>query len=388
MDLFADKWLDNSRNLLNQADEQMRIFARCIEKMTLKPLPKMWYFPDAMNSLITLTNDGESNNEKEFDPQFTDVDAKGAKMTIYILATEKSSKAFVDKWAAKGHEMVGHPDDTKEAPNPHWNKMDSVIRTKKADILNRYGITQRTNVNHWFVWCGRDANGNQDFAAEAKLEAKNGILLDANYAHYDNGSNQGHFLGVMGYDQGNYTGSGMVMKYCDNNGKIINVYQHFNNVYDQQYSENKDTTGFFQCFKGLLDRSLNNEVYSFLSIKSHNWAYPFSKKPLMQMLDYANEKGIPVWTAEKLLDFMQMKDEAKFDAISWSGNQLSFNLNSSLKHASRITFMVPASFKNLKIKEIKSDGKTQDFTVRSVKGSEYAFVSVEGGKNYHYIIRY
>ncbi len=390
MDLFTDGWVDTTKNKINQADEQMRILSYCIENMTadVKPLPRLWYFPDDLKCLVTLTNDGEYNNEKEFDPQFADVDAKGAKMTIYILAVNKASKAFVDKWAARGHEMVGHPDDTKEAANPHWNTMDSVLHAKISEIKSKYGITQHTNVNHWFVWCGRDADGNPDFAAEAKLEAKNGIGLDVNYAHYDNGSNQGHFLGKMGTDQGNYTGSGMVMKYCDNNGKIINVYQHFNNVYDQQYSENKDTTGFFNCFKGLMDRSLNNEVYSFISIKSHNWAYPFSKKPLMQMLDYSNQNGIPVWTALKLYEFMKMKDEAAFENITFSNNILSFELTSSLKHSSKLTFMVPAEFNNKSITGIKNNGEIQTYELRKLKGKNYAFISVEPGRNYNITVSY
>ncbi len=201
MDLFTDGWVNTSKNTINQADEQMRLLSHCIEKMNsyTKPLPRLWYFPDNLKCLATLTNDGEGQGETDFEPQFADVDSKGAKMTIYLLAINKTSKAFVDKWAGRGHEMVGHPDDTKEAPNPHWNRMDSVIAGKKNEVLTKYGITQHTNVNHWFVWCGRHADGTPDFTAEAKLEAKNGIEMDVNYAHYDGGSNQGRFLGPLGY---------------------------------------------------------------------------------------------------------------------------------------------------------------------------------------------
>ena len=108
----------------------------------------------------------------------------------------------------------------------------------------------------------------------------------------------------------------------------------------------------------------------------------------MQMLDYSNAKGIPVWTAEKLLDFMLMKDEAKFDQVTWSDNKLSFNLSSSLKHTSKLTFMVPGSFNNKKIKEIQANGKKANFDIRSVKGSDYAFISIEGGKNYNCVVSY
>lgn len=390
MDLFTDGWVNTSKNTINQADEQMRLLSHCIEKMNsyTKPLPRLWYFPDNLKCLITLTNDGEGQGETDFEPQFADIDAKGAKMTVYILAMNKTSKAWAEKWTAKGHEVVGHPDDTKEAPNPQWIRMDSALGAKKNEIRTKYGITMRTNTNHWFVWCGRDANGNPDFAAQAKLEARNGIELDANYAHYDGGSNQGRFLGPLGYNQGTYEGSGMVMKFCGNDGKIISVYQHFNNVYDQQYEEIKDSVGFYNCFKGILDRSLNDEVYSYISIKSHNWAYYYTKAPLMKMLDRANQNSIPVWTAQKLLEFIKMKDEAAFNNITWSDSNLSFELSSNLKHTNKLTFMVPAAYRTKKIKGITTNGKVQSFTQRVVKGHNYAFVSVEPGNNYNIVVNY
>ncbi len=175
-----------------------------------------------------------------------DVDSMGAKMSIYIIGVDNVSKAWVDKWTAKGFEIAGHPDDTKEAANPDWHNMDSVIKAKKSEIEGKYGLQIRTNVNHWFVWCGRDAGGKPDFAAQARLEELNGIELDINYAHYDIKSNQGdYYLGPPGTNQGNFTGSGLPMKFADAKGRIINVYQQLNAVYDQQYNESNDPDGFY-----------------------------------------------------------------------------------------------------------------------------------------------
>ena len=325
MDLFTDGWVDTSNSTINQTDEQMALLSHCIENMMAdkKPLPRFWYFPDTLKCLVTLTNDGEYKSESDFEPQFRDVDSMGAKMSLYIIGVDKVSRAWVDKWTARGFEIAGHPDDTKEAGNPTWNRMDSAISTRKKEIASDYGLPMRTNVNHWFVWCGKDADGKQEFAAEAKLEEKNGIEMDINYAHYDIKSNQGdHYLGPLGTNQGNFNGSGLVMKFADSKGKIINVYQHLNAVYDQEYNESHDPEGFFNCFKGLMDRSLHNEVYSFISVKSHNDEYYFSKSPLMKMLAYANQQNIPVWTEIKLLDFIKMKDEASFSNIRWVNNKL------------------------------------------------------------------
>lgn len=391
MDLFTDGWLDTSCNTINQADEQMALLSHCIEKMNAdkRPLPKFWYFPDTLKCLITLTNDGEYKGEADFETQFCDIDSMGARMSLYILEVDKVSKAWVDKWTARGHEMAGHPDDTREAGNPGWHHMDNAIKIKRGELADKYGLPMRTNVNHWFVWCGRDAGGAQDFGATARLEEINGIELDINYAHYDIKSNQGeHFLGPPGINQGNFIGSGHVMKFADASGRTINVYQHFNAVYDQQYNESHDPEGFYHCFKGLLDRSLYNEVFSIISIKSHNDEYYFSKAPLMRMLAYANSHGIPVWAEAKLLDFVKMKDQASFAGINWSRNQLTFCLNSPLKHQNGLTFMVPSSFQENEIKGITWNGKDLPYLIRHVKGSEYALATVQPGENYSIFVNY
>jgi len=391
MDLFTDGWVDTSANTINQADQQMSLLSHCIQELNkyTKPIPRFWYFPDTLKCLAVLDNDGEDNNESDFEPQFRDVDAMGAKMTLYIKDVEKVSKSWVDKWIAKGFEISGHPDDTNEAGNPVWAHMDSAIMSKKNEIASQFGLPMRTVVNHWFVWCGRGKNGQQDFGAQARLEEKNGIEMDANYAIYDINSNQPeHYLGTPGTNQGNFIGSGLVMKYADVSGKTVQVYQRFNAVYDQQYNEGSTPEKFFECFKGLVDRSLNDDIYSVVSIKAHNNEYDFSKKPLMKMLAYANRKGVPVWTAIKLLDFLKMKDEASFDNVSWTNNLLTFTLNSALTHSHKLTFMVPASYNGKKIISITINDQKQTYTIKRIKGLDYALASVAGGMNYNISVRY
>jgi len=126
IDLFTDGWVDTSKNTINQADQQMALLSSCIQDLTrdTRPLPRFWYFPDTLKCVAILDNDGEDNNENDYEPQFRDIDSLGAKMTIYIKDVDKVSKAWVDKWTAKGFEIAGHPDDTKEAGNPVWRNMD------------------------------------------------------------------------------------------------------------------------------------------------------------------------------------------------------------------------------------------------------------------------
>jgi hypothetical protein len=154
MDLFTDGWVDTSNNVFNQADEQMTLLSHCIERMSgnTKPLPRLWYFPDTLECLVTLTNDGEFKGEKDFESQFRDVDSMGAKMSLYILEADKVTKQWTEKWIARDFEISGHPDDTREAAGPVWSKMEKVLSAKMKEISDLYGVPMSTVVNHWFVW--------------------------------------------------------------------------------------------------------------------------------------------------------------------------------------------------------------------------------------------
>ncbi|HBC79049.1 MAG TPA: hypothetical protein DEO60_07200 [Bacteroidales bacterium] len=390
MDLFTDGWVDTSNNVINQADEQMILLTHCIEQMNgdMKPLPRLWYYPDSLKCLVTLTNDGEFNNENDFERQFRDIDSMGAIMSLYIMETARVSKLWAEKWTARGFEISGHPDDTREAKAPVWSNMDRTVSAKISEINDIYGLRMSTVVNHWFVWCGNNESGDKEFSAQAEIEAKKGLSMDVNYAHYDNNSGQGHFLGPQGSRQGNFTGSGLPMRFAGSSGKIIDIYQHLNNVYDQQYNENHDSEGFYNCFKGLMDRSLNNEVYSLISIKSHNDEYYFSRGPLIKMLAYAANNGIPVWTVSELSEFTRMRDEASFSSISFSGNKISFDLHSSLKHNSSLTVMIPFNYRHNLLKSIRCNGNEVAYTKRSVRGYDYAFLTVEPGTDYSFKIAF
>ena len=390
-DFFTDGWVDTTNNGINQADEHMRLLSHGIENMMhySMPIPRLWYFPDTLKSLITLNNDGEDSPEIDFKKQFKDVYAKGASMTLYVKETDLISKDQVQDWIRKGFEISGHPDDTRQAHNPDWHTMDSVFRSMNQRLNTRYGIeAMHTVVNHWFVWCGRDQYGKPDYSAQARLESNNGIGLDGNYAHYDNNSNQGHFLGPLGRDQGNFTGSGLIMKFADLSGNIIPVYQQLNNVYDQQYMEHRDQEGFYQCFKGLLDRSLDQEVYSFISIKAHNNEYFFSEKPLMAMLDYANSKRVPVWNQLRLLRFLQAKDAVRFEDIQWNNHRLTFKIKSPLACDATLTCLIPYTFSDTKISHIRNFETEQNYSIRRIKGFEYALVIFKAGRDHDFSIEY
>ena len=366
-DMFVG-WVNSSKNHLNQADEQMRLISHIIEKFDSyqKPLPRFWYFPDLNKSLITLTDDGEDSTEADFNAHLADIESKGARITVY-LKSPYIPAATVANWVSRGHEISGDVDDTNEATNPTFNGMDSKVNTAVTGMKSTYNIDMRSVRNHWIVWYG--------WADQPQIELNHGIEFDCNVYHFDNGSTQGHFLGPVG----NFTGSGFPMKFDDWNGNVINIYQSLTQLPDEQWGQGN----LYNSFKTLLDRSLDQEGYTYLNVNFHTdrWA-PWSRTEGLQIMDYANSRGVPMWTAKRTLDFLKMKDAASFKSLAWSANKLTFQLNAPVS-GSGLTFMVPKVYNGLNLISIKKDGTTQSFTSRTIKGTDYALVATASGGTYN-----
>lgn len=383
MDLFTGGWVDTDCNTINQADEQMHLLSQIIESTAFPdlPLPRIGYFPDTLKCLVTLTNDGEFRNENDFEAQFRDIDSAGATMSLYVMETGGVSREWARRWTGRGFEIAGHPDNTKEAGAPVWAHADSVLACKIKDISALYGLDMKTVVNHWFVWCGTDATGKQEFSAQAQIEANRGILLDANYAHYDNNSSSGHFLGIMGAGQGNFTGSGLPMRFISSTGQVAGIWQHLNNVYDQQYNENHDPDGFFMAFRGLMDRSIDNDIWSYISIKSHNDEYYFTRTHLLKMISYAKSRGTPVWTAARLADFLVRRNSAVISGLRFRNDKLSFSFETVPHSRDNPSIMIPSAFNGKLIKQIKVNGRAERLVGKNLRGRNFVFlVFPEGGR--------
>jgi hypothetical protein len=352
-------YADAAKNHLNQADEQMHLFSHSIEEAckAQKPLPRLWYFPGFNKCLVTLTDDGEDSILDDFQVHLTDIESKGARITIY-LKNPTLPLSVVNNWVAKGHEIACHFDDTAEATQPTFDGMYSVASKTVNAHLQAYGYLPKTVRNHWIVWVG--------WTEQASIEASLGIGMDCNLYHYDRGSSHGHYLGSVG----NFTGSGLPMKFVDKDGQIIEIYQSLTQLPDEQWLEEN----LYGCFKTLMDRSLDLENYTFMNVNFHTdrWQV-WSKKPGLDMIDYANRRGVPVWTAEHTLNFLKTRDNACFQNIEWAGNKLSFIIKVPVGEQG-LTFMLPQKHEELTINRIEVDGTRQSYRRMTIKGRNYVMV--------------
>ena len=168
-------WVDTSKLLIPQADEQMHVLSHAIEQLNNAPMPRMWYFPGLTKGALIMTGDSEGCDDACVNAPMADVNSHGGTYTAYLLGTP-NSLASVTAWGTAGNGVAPHYDDTANATNPTVTNMDAVYDAATPIFISTYGVTPRTARNHWIVWTG--------WSEQAEIEVDHGIGLDTNYYHY------------------------------------------------------------------------------------------------------------------------------------------------------------------------------------------------------------
>jgi hypothetical protein len=358
-DMFVN-WIDPAKVHIPQADEQMRLVTRIIEAGFLDkaPLPRLWYFPDMKRALVLLTNDGENSPAQEIEPELKLVEKYGGRMTVYLKGAYLDS-SVVTAWAAAGHEMAVHPDDTKEATAPDPANMKAEVIKKIKEHRTAYGITPVTVRNHWIVWTGWDD--------QARIEAEQGLGFDCNYYHYQVDSKSGDFLGGPGH----FTGSGIPMKFAGRNGEILNIYQSVTQIPDEQWEPD-----IFGPFKQVLDRSLDQGYYAYINANFHSDRQHRDREDLEKVLAYAQKRGVPMWTAQRTMEFLRFRDCVEIGSLEWRGNVLRFELKSPVP-GEGLTLMVPLRHEGMSVNRIMVDDKPVKYATETIKQIEYVFAAAD-----------
>jgi len=375
------QWNNPEKIAIPQADEQMRLLSHIIENFQnyKKPIPRFWYFPEEYRCVFIFTIDGEDSHETDIDNEIADVQGKGGNVTLYEIGTY-INPSTVNKWRTAGHEVAIHYNDVPNYSDPTFSNMTTVFDTMTASFRKAYGILPTTGRNHWAVWCSKDSTGEKEFAMQADIEEKFGIGLDCNYYQFGGNKVYPNWIG----DVGHLTGSGIPMKLADSKGKILNVYQSNTQLPDETWlKENIESKS-----KTLIARSLDEENYAYINANYHTWYWGECREPGLRVLDYCNQRGVPVWPAEKVYEFLKVKDGATFTEINWSHNLLTFKIQSRIENPDGLTFLLPADYNGLKIGQIDVNGHPVEYKARMFKGYEYALATVTPGKMHEVSVSY
>jgi len=369
-DLFfrttGEKWLSPERTRIPQADEAQRFLANLILTLVDQPLPRMWYLPALHKALMVNTGEAESMGGASLEQIMVDLEGYGGYYTHYLMEVgiTNTPAAMEADWRARGHEvgphMWGGGPDTCEALYPAYQQITN-------NLLGKFGHGGRTARSHTIDWCG--------WSDMAGIEAEFGTRMDTNYYHY-----LPPLLPYGDNANGYFTGSGLPQRFSDEAGNILPIYQAATPWPDEWFADNGFTAEeTAQIIKDMFSAAENGSFSAFVANIHHVRYYgadSITHTWANEVWAYARDNGIPLWSAEMLLDFVQARDAAAFENITWNGDSLQFTFK-TLYGGQDLTVMVPSEADGRTLAFVKVDGVGVPYVVETLKGRSYALFSTQ-----------
>jgi len=185
------------------------------------------------------------------------------------------------------------------------------------------------------------------------------------------------------------------MKFIDENGRIIDLYQQLTQIADEHLIP-MNVPGWggwpqlsaqeaVEVSKTLLDRSVNGD-YCAIGGQFHIDPFQLGGNPaekgrifLEGTLDYAYQLDVPILSAQEWLDFTDLRHDANFTDLRWDSNAstLSFNLLPPDQPESMLTVLLPLHHADKALSVASVDGVSASLSARIVVGGvEYALLIV------------
>jgi hypothetical protein len=405
VDKFAG-WIDLDRIHIPQADEQQRLFVNILAQLSSRPLPRLWYFPEDKKSVLIATGDSHMNPANFIEDVLARVEARGGHFTVYYspqivsnvgraerlarfwltdnvqLISDILGEGFgsptplmVDSWRARGHEIALHPYVDTELEGgwlEYWKEFTG----------RGYAPVAQTVRTHRVLWTG--------WTESARWQASLGIRMNFDYYHV--GPSMQKQNGE--WPNGHLTGSGRPMKFIDDQGRILDIYQQLTQIADEHLIP-MDVPGWggwpkltaqqaVSVAKDLLDHSVKNGDYCAICGQFHVDPFQVGGEPaekggifLEGTLDYAKELGVPILSGEEWLSFTDLRHDADFTDVTWdsAASTLTFRLLPPNQSDSTLTVLLPVFHAGKTLTSVSVDGVTTPINSRlELGGAEYALV--------------
>ena len=360
-------WIDFGKAQIPQADEQQRLLTNLILQMNLrnKPLPRFWFLPSGFKAAIVMTGDDHARGGTagRFDA-YVAASADGCSVadwgcvrsTSYVYPDSPITNRDAQQYMAAGFEVALHV-TTNCADFTSYADLDSYYADQLASFAAVYPDVPApvTNRTHCITW--------SDYDTQPKVELSHRIRLDTTY-YYWPGSWLNDRPGLM-------TGSGLLMRFADRAGQIIDVYQAATQLTDesgQTYPLHVDT---------LLDNALGpTGYYGVFTANMHT--DEVSSAGSDAIIASAAARGVPVVSARQMLAWLDGRNASSFGALAWNGSVLSFDV-AAADGARNLRALLPVSASGLSLTAITRAGTVVPFTTETIKGVPCAAFSATAG---------
>jgi hypothetical protein len=377
-DLFfdaTDPWVDLGKIAIPQADELQRLLANVITYVNRDrtPVPRFWYLPRGENAAVIMTGDdhnvgGTAGRFEQYKadspPNCSAALWQCVRSTSYVytlpgVPTEDLTAAQANAYNAQGFEVAVHP-TRGGCTNPD----EGTFRTTYSEQLGAFALqfpalpAPTTSRFHCVPWLG--------WTTHAQVEADNGIRLDTNYYH---------FPPAWGDDYGYMTGSAEIMRFAEDDGTTMPIYQANTNLND----EAMDPTQVSTAINGMLNSAVGAAgYYGFVMANMHT--DEVLSEGSDAIVDAALARSVPVVSARQALQWVQGRDASRFTDVTWANGRLGFTVVAGAG-ATGLQAMVPMQGAPGRLLGVSRGGVGVPITaVRTIKGVQYAFFTATSGR--------
>ena len=366
-------WVDLTKVHIPQADEQQRLLANLITRMNVDraPLPRFWYLPRGLKAAVVMTGDdhGTNGTTGQFQQFLRDspagcsvADWTCVRGTSYVYAG--TSVPGAAGFEANGFEIALH------FQTDCANQDDDELRARWSAQLaqfdanpSNFTVPVRTNRTHCIAWSG--------WVNDAVIERERGVRFDTNYYYWP--------AEWMFDFPGMFTGSGFPMRFADLDGSVVDVYQAATQLTDEWGSSQSAARGVATHVTALLDRAVGGDgYYGVFTANMHTDAGNVPHAGARAIVDAARARGVPVVSAEQMLDWLDARNGSSFGNLGFAGNRLQFSIQRAAG-ANGLEAMLPMAGPTGELTGVTRDGAPVATARRTVKGIDYAVFDAAAG---------
>ena len=387
-------WFEPLRLRIPHADEKQRFLANLLLTLIERPTPRLWYLPAGHRSIIVNTGDGESYDEATLRKPIEDAQARGGRFTTFLTRGQipgppplagRASAAAVAAWEAAGHETAVHVHNVDPDLGPEdiqtYGRLSRAYRDIAEALRRAYGHGPRTARSHTIEWVG--------WTEMAEIEAAEGTGLDLNYYHFweeQSATVPTRLARSPGRRArtGYFTGSGLPQRFIDATGAVLPIFQLLTEWPDEFFYNNAfdPDAVFAEVLAPMLAAAQAGCISAFVT-NVHPGPYwtpgagygtaQRTSRWVHKLWDHAQTAGIPMWTAENLLDFAHARTATSFDRMAWTGTELTFDVVMP-EPGGEQTLLLPAAG----LRSVELDGAVVPVASSAFSGRDYAVVACPG----------
>ena len=384
-DLFVG-YRDRTLLDLPQADLQQQLLVKVLEwaGAPQAPLARLWYYPDAAPAIVLVNGDSDGMTRPQMEWYTNMVEAHGGEYTVYLMEEHLRhlTPEMERDYRRRGHSAGPH---IWHSLKPTVEQMRTRIQEEVALFEERYGYPPKTTRHHCVIWPG--------WVETAQALADAGFRMDTNYRAGDH------------QQYGYLTGSGLPMRFIDEAGEFIEIFEQetlFCDDYvlvDKSFLPPLSEDGAIAVSKEYIDAARDryhtvvhlyfHPIYA-TGVQVNTGQFIRTAGWFEAVLKYAAQEGLPMPSTDAWCTFNEQRRATAQTEQSWDGAggvlHLKIKADSPLPGG---TLLVPARYDSREVAEVLLDGEAMQLTQRSVAGAAHVLAVGDFGTGAHEVtVRY